>query len=97
MGVCITVHMCCVDLEKAVGHVFCGILQEALWDCGFGGPLRVAAPSLYDQSRSLVCMAAVHSDLFLVRVGLHQRCHQLCYFILWTQVVGPVSAGDVVL
>ncbi len=38
------------------------------------GLLLRAARSLYDQSRSLVCIAGSKSDLFPVHVGLQQGC-----------------------
>ncbi|KAI3375494.1 hypothetical protein L3Q82_003824 [Scortum barcoo] len=69
------VHMCFVDLEKAfdrVPHVvFCG---ECSREYGVRGPLLRAVRSLYDRSRSLVCIAGSKSDLFPVHVGLRQGC-----------------------
>ncbi|KAK3565546.1 hypothetical protein QTP86_011913 [Hemibagrus guttatus] len=63
--------MCFVDLEKAFDRVPRGILWEVLWVCG---PLLRAVRSLYDRSRSLVCIASCKSELFPVHVGLHQGC-----------------------
>ena len=37
-------------------------------------PLIGAVRSLYDRCQSLVCFAGSKSDVFLVRVGLHQSC-----------------------
>ncbi|KAK3511594.1 hypothetical protein QTP70_011255 [Hemibagrus guttatus] len=68
------VHMCFVDLEKAFDRVPRGILWEVLWEYGVHGPLLRAVWSLYDQSRSLVCIASCKSELFPVHVGLWQGC-----------------------
>ncbi|KAK3529470.1 hypothetical protein QTP70_031162 [Hemibagrus guttatus] len=68
------VHMCFVDLEKAFDRVPHGILWEVLWEYGVCGPLLRAVWSLYNRSRSLVCIASCKSDLFPVHVGLRQRC-----------------------
>ncbi|KAK3540137.1 hypothetical protein QTP70_026880 [Hemibagrus guttatus] len=68
------VHMCFVDLEKAFDHVPRGILWEVLWEYGVRGPLLRAVRSLYNRSRSLVCIASCKSDLFPVHVGLRQGC-----------------------
>ena len=62
------VHMCFVDLEKAFDRVPRGILWVVLREYGVGGPLLRAVQSLYDWSRSLVCIAGSKSDLFLVHV-----------------------------
>ncbi|KAK3525692.1 hypothetical protein QTP70_005846 [Hemibagrus guttatus] len=51
------VHMCFVDLEKAFDRVPRGILWEVLWEYGVRGPLLRAVRSLYNRSRSLVCIA----------------------------------------
>ncbi|KAK3525927.1 hypothetical protein QTP70_010995 [Hemibagrus guttatus] len=50
--------MCFVDLEKAFDHVPRGILWEVLWEYGVRGPLLRAVRSLYNRSRSLVCIAS---------------------------------------
>ncbi|KAK3557951.1 hypothetical protein QTP86_003867 [Hemibagrus guttatus] len=68
------VHMCFVDLEKAFDRVPRGILWEVLWEYGVRGPLLRAVRSLYNRSRSLVCIAGCKSDLFPVHVGLRQGC-----------------------
>ncbi|KAK3547561.1 hypothetical protein QTP86_024709 [Hemibagrus guttatus] len=52
------VHMCFVDLEKAFDRVPHGILWEVLWEYGVHGPLLRAVRSLYNRSRSLVCIAS---------------------------------------
>ncbi|KAK3545285.1 hypothetical protein QTP70_003049, partial [Hemibagrus guttatus] len=52
------VHMCFVDLEKAFDRVSRGILWEVLWEYGVRGPLLRAVRSLYNRSRSLVCIAS---------------------------------------
>ncbi|KAK3525971.1 hypothetical protein QTP70_011784 [Hemibagrus guttatus] len=52
------VHMCFVDLEKAFDRVPRGILWEVLWEHGVRGPLLRAVRSLYNRSRSLVCIAS---------------------------------------
>ncbi|KAK3540701.1 hypothetical protein QTP70_034657 [Hemibagrus guttatus] len=52
------VHMCFVDLEKAFDRVPRGILWEVLWEYGVRGPLLRAVWSLYNRSRSLVCIAS---------------------------------------
>ncbi|KAK3541999.1 hypothetical protein QTP86_009835 [Hemibagrus guttatus] len=52
------VHMCFVDLEKAFDRVPRGILWEVLWEYGVCGPLLRAVWSLYNRSRSLVCIAS---------------------------------------
>ena len=54
-------HMCFLDLEKAFDRVPLG-------------PLLRAVRSLYNRSRSLVCIAGSKSDLFPVHVGLRQCC-----------------------
>ncbi|KAI3370906.1 hypothetical protein L3Q82_007415 [Scortum barcoo] len=64
------VHMCFVDLEKAFDRVPRGILWGVLREYGVRGPLLRAVRSLYDWSRSLVCIAGSKSDLFPVHVGL---------------------------
>ncbi|KAK3508624.1 hypothetical protein QTP70_000911 [Hemibagrus guttatus] len=66
--------MCFVDLEKAFDRVSRGILWEVLWEYGVRGPLLRAVRSLYNRSRSLVCIASCKSDLFPVHVGLRQGC-----------------------
>ncbi|XDV13498.1 hypothetical protein PO909_001890 [Leuciscus waleckii] len=68
------IHMCFVDLEKAFDCVPRGILWRVLWEYGVRGPLLRATRSLYDRSRSLVCIASSKSDLFPVHVGLRQGC-----------------------
>uniref|UniRef100_A0A8C9TUR8 Reverse transcriptase domain-containing protein n=1 Tax=Scleropages formosus TaxID=113540 RepID=A0A8C9TUR8_SCLFO len=68
------VHMCFVGLEKAFDRVPRGILWEVLRNYGVQGLLLRAVRSLYDQSRSLVCLASSKSDLFPVHVGLRQGC-----------------------
>ncbi|KAK3573216.1 hypothetical protein QTP86_015137, partial [Hemibagrus guttatus] len=69
-----TVHMCFVDMEKAFDRVPRSILWEVLWEYGVRGPLLRAVWSLYNRSRSLVCIASCKSDLFPVHVGLRQGC-----------------------
>ncbi|KAK3556679.1 hypothetical protein QTP70_013061 [Hemibagrus guttatus] len=66
--------MCFVDLEKAFDRVPRGILWEVLWEYWVRGPLLRAVRSLYNWSRSLVCIASCKSDLFPVHVGLRQGC-----------------------
>ncbi|KAK3524961.1 hypothetical protein QTP86_011742 [Hemibagrus guttatus] len=66
--------MCFVDLEKAFDRVPCGILWEVLWEYGVRDSLLRAVRSLYNWSRSLVCIASCKSDLFPVHVGLRQSC-----------------------
>ncbi|KAI3372000.1 hypothetical protein L3Q82_006867 [Scortum barcoo] len=66
--------MCFVDLEKAFDRVPRGILWGVLREYGVWGPLLRAVRSLYDRSRSLVCIAGSKSDLFPVHVGLRQGC-----------------------
>uniref|UniRef100_A0A8C8DQS5 Reverse transcriptase domain-containing protein n=1 Tax=Oryzias sinensis TaxID=183150 RepID=A0A8C8DQS5_9TELE len=68
------VHMCFVDLEKAVDRVPRGILWGVLWEYGVRGALLRAVRYLYDQSRSLVPIAGSKSDLFPVHVGFGQGC-----------------------
>ncbi|KAK3570481.1 hypothetical protein QTP86_019919 [Hemibagrus guttatus] len=68
------VHMCFVDLEKAFDCVPRGILWEVLWEYGVHGPLLRAVRSLYNRSRSLVCIASCKSDLFPMHFGLRQGC-----------------------
>uniref|UniRef100_A0A8C6NUK4 Reverse transcriptase domain-containing protein n=1 Tax=Nothobranchius furzeri TaxID=105023 RepID=A0A8C6NUK4_NOTFU len=65
------IHMCFVDLEKAYDRVPRGTLQEY----GVGGLLLRAIQSLYQRSVSLVRIAGSKSDLFPVKVGLHQGCN----------------------
>ncbi|KAG1954369.1 platelet-derived growth factor C [Pimephales promelas] len=74
MGVCPTIHMCFVDLEKAFDCVPRGGLWRVLQEYGIRGPLLRAVRSLYDQSRSLVRIAGSKSDFFPVHVGLRQGC-----------------------
>ncbi|KAI3360388.1 hypothetical protein L3Q82_002299 [Scortum barcoo] len=57
------VHMCFVDLEKAFYRVPRGILWGVLHEYGVRGPLLRAVRSLYDRSRSLVCIAVQISSL----------------------------------
>ena len=65
------VHMCFVDLEKAFDHVPQGVLWGVLREYGVSDPLIWAVRSL---CQSLVRIAGNKSDLFPVRVGLHQGC-----------------------
>ncbi|KAI3375402.1 hypothetical protein L3Q82_021896 [Scortum barcoo] len=64
------VHMCFVDLEKVFDRVPRGILWGCSASMGIRGPLLRAVRSLYDRSRSLVCIASSKSDLFPLHVGL---------------------------
>ncbi len=68
------IHMCFVDLKKAFDCVPRGIQWRVLREYGVRGPLLRAVRSLYDRSRSLVCIAGSKSDLFPVHVGLRQGC-----------------------
>ncbi|KAK3571512.1 hypothetical protein QTP86_012861 [Hemibagrus guttatus] len=67
-------HMCFVDLEKSFDRVPRGILWEVLWEYWVHGPLLRAVRSLYNRSRSLVCIASCKSDLFPMHVELQQGC-----------------------
>ncbi|KAK3543164.1 hypothetical protein QTP70_012267 [Hemibagrus guttatus] len=88
------VHMCFVDLEKAFDHVPRGILWEVLWEYGVHGPLLRAVRSLYNRSRSLVCIASCKSDLFPVHVGLRQGCPlSLVLFIVFMDRISRRSQG----
>lgn len=44
------------------------------WEYGVGGPVLRVIRSLYDRSRSLVCIAGSKSVLFPVHVGLQLDC-----------------------
>uniref|UniRef100_A0A8C6L319 Reverse transcriptase domain-containing protein n=1 Tax=Nothobranchius furzeri TaxID=105023 RepID=A0A8C6L319_NOTFU len=68
------IHMCFVGLEKAYDHVPRGTLWGTLQEYGVGGLLLRAILSLHQRSVSLVRIAGSKSDLFPVRVGLHQGC-----------------------
>ena len=86
--------MCFVDLEKAFGCVPPGILWEVLREHGVRGPLLRAVRSLYDRSRSLVCIAGSKSDLFLVYVGLQQGCSfSPVLFIIFVDRISTRSHG----
>ncbi|KAK3575515.1 hypothetical protein QTP86_029266 [Hemibagrus guttatus] len=88
------VHMYFVYLEKAFNRVPCGILWEVLWEYGVRGPLLRAVRSLYDWSRSLVCIASCKSDLFPVHVGLQQGCPlSLVLFINFMDRISRHSQG----
>lgn len=88
------VHMCFVDLEKAFDRVPRGTLWGVLWEYGVRGPLLRAVRSLYDQSRSLVCIAGSKSDLFPVRVGLRQGCPlSTVLFIIFMDRISRRSQG----
>ncbi|KAK3573193.1 hypothetical protein QTP86_015101 [Hemibagrus guttatus] len=63
------VHMCFVDLEKAFDRVPRGILWEVLWEYGVRGPLLRAVRSLYNRSRSLVCIASSEFEAAGMRVS----------------------------
>ncbi|TWW73573.1 hypothetical protein D4764_15G0009670, partial [Takifugu flavidus] len=51
------VHMCFVDMEKALDRVPLGVLWGVLREYGVSGPLIRAVRSLYDQCQSLVRIA----------------------------------------
>uniref|UniRef100_A0A8C6KT40 Reverse transcriptase domain-containing protein n=1 Tax=Nothobranchius furzeri TaxID=105023 RepID=A0A8C6KT40_NOTFU len=68
------IHMCFMDLEKAYNLVPRGTLWGTLHEYGVGSFLLRAIQSLYQSSMSLVRIAGSKSDLFPVRVGLHQGC-----------------------
>ncbi|KAK3535602.1 hypothetical protein QTP70_017140 [Hemibagrus guttatus] len=88
------VHMCFVDLEKAFDRVPRGILWEVLWEYGVHGPLLRAVRSLYNRSRSLVCIASCKSDLFPVHVGLRQGCPlSPVLFIVFMDRISRCSQG----
>ncbi|KAK3558768.1 hypothetical protein QTP86_028769 [Hemibagrus guttatus] len=88
------VHMCFVDLEKAFDRVPRGILWEVLWEYGVRGPLLRAVRSLYNRSRSLVCIANCKSDLFPVHVGLRQGCPlSPVLFIVFMDRISRCSQG----
>ena len=88
------VHMCFVDLKKAFDRVPRGILWEVLGEYGVGGPLLRAIRSLYNRSRSLVCIAGSKSDLFPVHVGLRQGCpFSLVLFIIFIDRISRCSQG----
>ena len=54
-------------------------------------PLRRAVQSLYKRSESLVCIAGCKSDLFSVRIGLHQGCVLLQ--ILFIKLMDRISSA----
>ncbi|KAK3525020.1 hypothetical protein QTP86_013357 [Hemibagrus guttatus] len=88
------VHMCFVDLEKAFDRVPRGILWEVLWEYGVRGPLLRAVRSLYNRSRSLVCIASCKSDLFPVHIGLRQGCPlSPVLFIVFMDRISRCSQG----
>ncbi|KAK3535605.1 hypothetical protein QTP70_017246, partial [Hemibagrus guttatus] len=88
------VHMCFVDLEKAFDRVPRGILWEVLWEYRVPGPLLRAVRSLYNRSRSLVCIASCKSDLFPVHVGLRQGCPlSPVLFIVFMDRISMCSQG----
>ncbi|KAK3518362.1 hypothetical protein QTP86_018292, partial [Hemibagrus guttatus] len=88
------VHMCFVDLVNAFDRVHCGILWEVLWEYGVCGPLLRAVRSLYNRSRSLVCIASCKSDLFPVHVGLQQGCPlSPILFIVFMDRISRCSQG----
>ena len=66
-----TVHMCFVDLEKAIDRVLSGGLQEY----GEEGPFLQAVQSQYKWTESLVLTAGSRSDPFPVTTAL---CHRFC-------------------
>lgn len=68
------VHKCFVDLEKAYDHVPRGLLWGLLQEYEVAGPLLRAIQSLHQRSNSLVHISANKSDMFSVRVVLHQGC-----------------------
>ena len=63
-------HMCFVDLEKTFGHVPQGILWGMLRE--YRVPLDRGC--LVSACQSLVRIAGSKSDVFPVRVGLHEGC-----------------------
>ncbi|KAK3509648.1 hypothetical protein QTP70_008082 [Hemibagrus guttatus] len=74
------VHMCFLDLEKAFDRVPRGILWEVLWEYGVCGPLLRAVRSLYDRSRSLVCIVGCEDSFKLHSVDLELEAveKQIC-------------------
>ncbi|KAK3549143.1 hypothetical protein QTP70_033348 [Hemibagrus guttatus] len=80
------VHMCFVDLEKAFDCVPRGILWEVLWEYGVHGPLLRAVRSLYNRSRSLVCIASY--DVVLLAPSSLDLQHALGRFAAECEAAG---------
>ncbi|KAK3510372.1 hypothetical protein QTP70_005671 [Hemibagrus guttatus] len=80
------VHMCFVDLETAFDRVPRGILWEVLWEYGVRGPLLRAVRSLYNRSRSLVCIASY--DVVLLAPSSLDLQHALGHFAAECEAAG---------
>ncbi|KAK3542027.1 hypothetical protein QTP86_010850 [Hemibagrus guttatus] len=81
-----SVRMCFVGLEKAFDRVPRGILWEVLWEYGVRGPLLRAVRSLYNQSRSLVCIASY--DVVLLASSSLDLQHALGCFAAECEAAG---------
>ncbi len=83
-----------VDLEMAFDCVPRVVLWGVLWEYGVRSQLLRAVQSLYDRSRSLVCIAGSKSDLFPVYVGLRQGCPlSPVLFIIFMDIIFRRSQG----
>ncbi|KAK3550782.1 hypothetical protein QTP70_004917 [Hemibagrus guttatus] len=80
------VHMCFVDLEKAFDRVPRSILWEVLWEYWVHGPLLRAVRSLYNRSRSLVCIASY--DVVLLAPSSLDLQHALGHFAAECEAAG---------
>ena len=86
------VYMCFVDLEKAFNCVPQGVLWGVLREYGVLDPLIGAVR--YDRRQSLVRIAGSKSDVFPVRVGLHQGCPlSPILFIIFMDRISRCSQG----
>ncbi|KAI3370691.1 hypothetical protein L3Q82_007248 [Scortum barcoo] len=83
------VHMCFVDLEKAFNRVHHGILcGGAPHEYGVRGPLLRAVRSLYDQSKSLVRVAAGNDVVVLLASSNQDLQHVLGWFAAKCEAAG---------
>ena len=89
------VHICFVVLEKAYDYVPQEILWGVLQRYGVLKSLLRAIWSLYNQSKSCVCILSTRSNLFTIRIGLCQGCPlSWILFVIFMGWISRRSLGE---